>query len=131
MPQFIMHTGRSVKGVIANENGKTSYNESRKLFSCIPEDERHDIWCYNLGGMGFYTLNGVSPSNRIFCSWHFDTDPELKKRETILNHRPLWLLVNPESIYRDNYEVIENEYELIGTIEDCFDEKIELYRLEK
>lgn len=106
---------RIVRGeLVQREN--VEFEETEKLFSCVPEEEKDSIWNYNdLCSMFFYH-NGIVSQNPV---------PPLMARSNIFpadkakmldmsNYRPRWVFINPCCVYflptdsaylSDNYEL--------------------------
>lgn len=119
-----------VKG---NKKEYSFYEETKKMVSKIPFNERNDIWCYNLCSSGnhymeFLPYNKIVPCNRFFCCWMLDNDKSMNERESIVNHSPKWVLVDGNSSFMENFQAIKMRYLLYAKTNDniC---RISLYEL--
>lgn len=103
------------------------YAQAGHLFDKIPESERNDIWCYNVTScLGIFPRYALVPCNRIFCCWHLNYD-NLAETESILSHRPNWVLVDRVSWYWDHFDYIEKNYERVCQTDPTVCQ-LELYR---
>ncbi|MCM1041023.1 MAG: hypothetical protein NC396_01160 [Bacteroides sp.] len=108
------------------------YEEAGKLFARVPDNEKNDIWCYNLvsfgwSNMGIFPHHGIVPSNRIFCCWHLEYG-NLEETESIETHCPKWVVVDRTSYFPKGREYIEANYDLAFQTDTSVC-KLELYRL--
>ena len=120
-----------------DKDNRIFYNECEKLVDRIPEQERNQVWNFNLFG-GEYPLrsiffhNGLVQCNKVLIFSHYLLDPDLKKQDDIRLHRPKWLMLShvfdDRFDSREDYAYIESNYELVAQTnpEIC---NIELYRI--
>ncbi len=103
------------------------YAQAGRLFDKIPESEKSDIWCYNvIPSLGVFPHHALVPCNRIFYFRHLRFD-HLAQTEGIQSHRPNWVLVDRNSSYRDNFDYIERNYNLVCQTDSAVC-RLELYR---
>ncbi|MDE5609386.1 MAG: hypothetical protein K2I66_03255 [Bacteroidales bacterium] len=134
------HPGRNVRQSTDSwvwqlqQNKKTTriYEEAGKLFACVPDNEKDDIWCYNVvsfgnGNLGIFPYHGIVPCNRFFCCWHLGYD-DLRETESIENHYPKWVVLDDKESFPKGREYIEANYDLVFQADPsvCL---FELYRL--
>lgn len=86
--------------------------ESNKLLSYIPEEERGDIYAYNIFNLHLYEHNHLLPCNRTFVFMMKDIDPLLYEEENLTNTSPKWVLVERgDAIHTfDDWDVLESQY---------------------
>lgn len=110
------------------------YKESERLLSNVPDDEKNDIWNYNLGWNGrksaFSILyhEGIVQCNLITIG----RDDRLQERDNLSEKMPLWVVVEGQGfenqyIETNNDKVIQNRYELIA-VTDTTICNLKLYR---
>lgn len=107
--------------------------ESDKLLSYIPEEERGDIYAYNIFNLHLYEHNHLLPCNRTFIFMMKDIDPRLYEEENLTNKSPKWVLVErDETIHTfDDWEVIESQYEEMARTDSTITNMSLYRRIEK
>lgn len=116
------------------------YKESRRMLGRIPEEERSQIWNFNLGfasdGFQYVSVfchNRLVPMNRILLYNMVFIDPSLARSEDVAQSKPLWVLLThaddtlayPQGkssgqlyeFFQPGYDFIEANYERV----DCAD----------
>lgn len=130
-----MHPGRNVcqsadieirQHLQQNKQIARIYEEAGKLFDCIPDNEKDDIWCYNItqfGKLGIFPHHGIIPCNRFFWGYY-----DLQGNEGIENQHPKWVVLDKKGSFQKGYEYIKANYDLVFQADPsvCL---LELYRL--
>ena len=102
------------------------YEESDKLLSHIPENEKDEVWNYNLGWedrkSSFSVLYhfGIVQCNLITCG----ADDKLLNIDDVAKKMPLWVVMERKE--NDNI-VLPSRYDLVAKTDTTIC-KIELYR---
>jgi len=116
-----------------NQIALTYYAETDRLLDQVLEDERSDIWNYNLtmqvvdGALRNYISvfrhKGLMQTNKAIHYGLYQIDPNLKKRDNIQEKRPKWVVVNHHDIdlmmsemsfHTADYAFIETNYTLVA-----------------
>ena len=117
---------------------KDFYNEADKLVEMIPQEERNDVWNYNLmwtNTPDFSILyhNGIIQCNKVTFYPMYMVDNKLKELDCIEVHKPKWLFLSHDNDsyidyfkFAPDYEYIKRNYTLIG-VTDTTRCSIELY----
>lgn len=107
---------------------KEFYSSTDKLFEQLPEDERNDVWNYNLfpripgdrrppiySLRGVFVNAGVTPSNRVFSPPHLASFDD---SERIENNSPKWVMRYFDGEETESTGFIDSNYELVAE-SDC------------
>lgn len=114
------------------------YQETDKLFSLVPQEERNSIWNCNLwmvqkghsphmlSLLGCYLHAGITPGNPSIV-WFQDEFRD--DRSSIVQARPKWVVLRPDCDMVPEMPWIYENYEKIASIPRMCDCEIELYRI--
>ena len=121
----VRHHNYIFKSIETRSQIEAFYNQTRRIFSYIPENERTQVWSLNLLTASnddspniFSTLDamldsGITPCNKVFVYFHLDTFPD---EEKITANLPLWVAADPtrndfelyESYLSENYTIVDS-----------------------
>jgi len=118
---------------------KELYSQTDALFDNVPEEERNNIWNYNLFNyygpdetvnmislVGAYLHKGITPGNPDFV-WFQSEYKENPK--TVVSERPKWVVLHPEGYFKDDFEWIFENYELVAVTPSEPVCELRLYRI--
>ncbi len=127
---FAMFSYRQVKTIVKaweiRDDLEVLYSQTDSLFDIVPEEERNQVWNYNLSTyvvgeehsphlyslLGAYIHRGVSPGNAAFVP--FEMDYDLVEGYKLQDKEPKWLLMQPEDYFNEDFDYINQNYELIA-----------------
>ena len=102
---------------------ETFYRQSDELFDAVPEDERNNIWNYNLvtyqgdrkphlvSMMGCFLHKGITPSCPVLASYDLYY---LEDKYGIRARNPEWVVFDPEDSYIKDLDWIYENYEFVA-----------------
>ena len=124
--------------IVGNEEHIALYKEAGELVHFIPEEEREDIWNYNLmwnrkDCFSFLFHYGIVQCNRVPLYTMYLIDKKLKETDRIDKKNPKWVFISHEedvdliNEFSTDYDYIFSHYSLVGAMnpDNC---TIELYR---
>lgn len=99
------------------------YEQSDALLENVPEEERNQIWNYNLTTycndtrpqmeslMGIFLHKGLTPGNCVFAAYDVPTHgPE----KSLPYNDPKWLVMQPEDSYNVDFDYIVEHFDLVA-----------------
>lgn len=123
-----------VRGVKAHDKLEALYEQTDALFAQVPEEERNNVWNYNLVSygkgntislMGCFLHAGVTPSSPVLAAY------DLQYLEDVWGVRakePKWLVMCPSDSYNKDFEYIFDNYDLVAASPEEPVCEIRLYR---
>lgn len=131
---------KRVKGIVTGDSEyKAFYAEAGRLVNMIPEEERDDVWNYNLiwdNTPNFSILFhfGIQQCNKVPYFPMYMVDDNLRKSDDFRIKQPKWIFVSHDADIADHwykftpdYEYIGQHYTIVGTT-DAENGNLELYR---